>query len=71
VLVSADVLQGKNATCWKGIRDDLKAAGAWYADKEVVVDGGLVTSRCPDDLPAFSRETVALIKKAAHYVTVV
>ena len=55
-LISADVLRGKNATCWQGVRDDLKAAGAKYADEEVVVDGNLVTSRCPDDLPAFCRE---------------
>ena len=56
VLISADVLKGKNATCWKGIRDDLKMAGANFADKQVVVDGNLISSRCPDDLPAFCRE---------------
>lgn len=56
VLISADVARGRKATCWKGVRDDLKQAGAEYADKEVVVDGNLVTSRCPDDLPAFCRE---------------
>ena len=55
VLISAGVLDGKNATCWAGIRDDLKAAGANYSDEEVVVDGNLITSRCPDDLPAFCR----------------
>ena len=54
-LISADVLDGKNATCWPGIRDDVKAAGANYSDQEVVVDGNLITSRCPDDLPAFCR----------------
>jgi protease I len=56
VLISAGVLNGKNATCWKGIRDDLKAAGGSYSDRPVVVDGNLITSRCPDDLPAFCRE---------------
>lgn len=55
-LISAGLLKGKNATCWPGIRDDLKAAGANYSDEEVVVDGNLITSRCPDDLPAFCRE---------------
>lgn len=55
-LISAGVLEGKKATCWQGIRDDLKAAGAKYSDEEVVVDGNLITSRCPDDLPAFCRE---------------
>ncbi|NLF31527.1 MAG: type 1 glutamine amidotransferase [Planctomycetes bacterium] len=59
-LISADVLKGRRATCWKGVRDDLKAAGADYRDEEVVVDGTLVTSRAPHDLPAFMRETLAL-----------
>ncbi len=55
VLISAGVLEGRNATCYAGIRDDLKLAGANYSDEEVVVDGNLVTSRTPDDLPAFWR----------------
>ncbi|MFW6457369.1 MAG: DJ-1/PfpI family protein [Planctomycetota bacterium] len=45
----------RKATCWQGIRDDLKIAGAGYSDKEVVIDGNLITSRCPQDLPAFSQ----------------
>ena len=56
VLISAGVLQDRKATCWPAIRDDLKAAGAEYRDEEVIVDGNLITSRCPDDLPAFCRE---------------
>ena len=64
VLVSADIIRGKRVTGWKGIRDDLKAAGGRYVDREVVVDGNLVTSRCPDDLPAFMRETLALAEKS-------
>jgi protease I len=56
VLISAGVLEGRNATCYEGVRDDLKAAGGNYADEEVVVDGNLITSRFPADLPAFSRE---------------
>jgi protease I len=56
VLISAKVLSMRKATCWKGIRDDLVAAGCEYQDHEVVVDHNLVTSRCPDDLPAFCRE---------------
>ncbi len=63
VLISADVLKGRKATCWKGVRDDLKLAGAAYVDAEVVVDGNLVTSRCPSDLPAFCRELTKLIGK--------
>jgi protease I len=57
-LISADVLKGRRATCWAGVRDDLKAAGADYSDQEVVVDGTLITSRAPHDLPAFMRETL-------------
>lgn len=62
-LISADVLHGRRATCWKGIRDDLKAAGADYVDQEVVVDGNLITSRSPDDLPAFCREILAAVRQ--------
>jgi protease I len=61
VLISAHAIRDKKATCWQGIRDDLIAAGADYVDQEVVVDGHLVTSRCPDDLPAFCREIFRLI----------
>ncbi len=61
VLISAETLDGKKATCWAGIRDDLKAAGGAYVDDEVVVDGNLITSRCPDDLPAFNREILRAI----------
>lgn len=64
VLISADVLHGRRATCWKAIRDDIKAAGAEYLDQEVVVDGNLVTSRSPDDLPAFCREMLAAVRQA-------
>jgi protease I len=62
VLISADVLRGVRATCYEGIRDDLKAAGADYADEEVVVDGKLVTSRTPRDLPAFCREMMRAVR---------
>ncbi|MGA2192157.1 MAG: type 1 glutamine amidotransferase domain-containing protein [Nitrospirota bacterium] len=58
VLISAGELAGKNATCWPAIRDDVIAAGAKYRDKEVLVDGNLITSRKPDDLPAFMREVM-------------
>lgn len=55
-LISAGVLGGRRVTCWRGVRDDVIAAGAKYSDEEVVVDGNLVTSRQPSDLPAFCRE---------------
>lgn len=56
ILVSAGVLSGKKATCYKNVADELKSAGADYRDEEVVVDGNLITSRIPSDLPAFCRE---------------
>lgn len=60
-MISADILRGKHATCYPGVRDDLKNAGAIYEDKPVVVDGNLVTSRRPEDLPAFMREFIQLL----------
>jgi protease I len=62
VLVSAGILKGKKATCVPSIKDDVVNAGATYLDQEVVKDGNLITSRTPDDLPAFCREIIASIK---------
>ncbi|MCS6787358.1 MAG: type 1 glutamine amidotransferase [Thiobacillaceae bacterium] len=56
VLVSARLLEGRRATCHASVAQELKDAGARYEDAEVVVDGRLVTSRQPGDLPAFVRE---------------
>ena len=53
VLASAGVIRGKRVTCYKAIRDDMVNAGAEYIDAEVVVDDNLITSRKPDDIPAF------------------
>lgn len=66
VLVSAGVLKGMNITCWKGVKDDVIAAGANYTDMEVVVDRNLVTSRMPGDLPAFMREIEKQISRKAE-----
>lgn len=63
VLISAGILKGKTATCWPSMKDDLMNAGATYVDREVVVDGNLITSRKPDDLPAFCRELVKALEK--------
>ena len=56
ILVAAGVLTGRKATCYKSVAKELKKTGADYRDEEVVVDGNLITSRIPADLPAFSRE---------------
>jgi len=59
VLISAGALRGKRATCFESIKDDVMNAGAEYVDAEVVVDGGVITSRTPADLPAFCRAIIA------------
>ena len=56
MLASAEIVRGRKATCFKAIKDDLIHAGARYVDAEVAVDGNLITSRMPSDLPAFCRE---------------
>lgn len=65
VLCSAGILRGRKATCFKAIKDDMIHAGAHYTDEEVVVDGNLITSRMPTDLPAFCREVAKAIKTRA------
>ncbi len=61
LLASAGVLQGKTLTSWPTIQDDLTNAGATWVDEEVHVDGNLITSRQPDDVPAFSREIISAL----------
>jgi protease I len=63
MLVSAGVLQGKKATCFFSIKDDLVNAGAEYVDAEVVRDGNLITSRVPADLPAFCRAIIEALSE--------
>jgi protease I len=62
MLASADVLKGKSMTSFFAIKDDVVNAGARWVDEEVVVDGNLITSRTPDDLPAFLRAIIAALK---------
>ena len=64
MLVSAGVLKGRKATSFFSIKDDLVAAGADWQDAEVVVDGNLITSRNPNDIPAFCRAIVASLSKS-------
>jgi protease I len=54
LLISANVLRGRTLTCWPSIAIDVKNAGGLYVDKPVVEDGNLITSRKPDDVPAFN-----------------
>ncbi len=63
VLVSAGILKGRRATSFSAIKDDLINAGAEFLDKEVVVDGNLITSRNPYDLPAFCAEIIKRLKR--------
>jgi protease I len=58
-LVEADVVRGRTVTSWPSLQTDLRNAGAEWTDQEVVVDGNLVTSRKPDDLPAFNEAAIA------------
>jgi protease I len=63
VLCSTQALKGKKATCFMAIKDDVINAGAKYIDAEVVRDGNLITSRKPDDLPAFLTTVMQAIKE--------
>jgi protease I len=65
-LVDAGVIEGKRVTSWPSLQADLGNAGATWVDEEVVIDGTLVTSRKPEDIPAFSRATIALIASAGE-----
>ena len=62
ILVTAGVMQGRRATCYHSVAEELQQAGALYEDRAVVVDDRLVTARQPADLPAFLREMVRLLK---------
>ncbi len=62
-LISAGLVKDRHLTCYKSVAPEMKGAGAFYEDSEVVVDGNLVTSRQPSDLPAFMREIMTMLKK--------
>ncbi len=63
MLIEADVVRGRKATSYTAVATDLKNAGATFENKSVIVDGNLVTSRWPSDLPDFCREALKLLKK--------
>jgi protease I len=64
-MVEADVVRGRTMTSWPSLKTDLKNAGAKWVDQEVVRDKNLVTSRKPDDIPAFNREIVSLFAEGS------
>lgn len=64
VLCSTQALKGKRATCFSAIKDDVSNAGAHYVDEECVRDGNLITSRKPDDLPAFMQAIMQAVREA-------
>jgi len=66
MLVEADVVNGRTITSWPSLRTDIMNAGAEWVDREVVTDEGLVTSRKPDDIPAFSRKMIEEFAEGVH-----
>jgi protease I len=66
LLVEADVVRGRTITSFPSIQTDLENAGAKWVDKDVVVDDGLVTSRKPDDIPAFNKKMIEEIAAGVH-----
>ena len=65
MLVEAGVVRGRTLTSWPSVKTDIQNAGGTWVDKEVVRDNQVVTSRKPDDIPAFNREMIALFGEAA------
>lgn len=64
LLVEADLLRGRDATCWPSIRTDIANAGARVSDRAVIVDGNIITAKGPDDVPAFTAALIAAIEEA-------
>ena len=62
LLVEADVVNGRTVTSWPSVRTDLRNAGATVVDQEVAIDGNLITSRNPDDIPAFSQALISALQ---------
>ncbi|MNY81497.1 General stress protein 18 [compost metagenome] len=65
-MISAGVVSGRELTSYETVKIDLQNAGAAWLDEEVVVDKGLVTSRSPQDLPAFNKKMIEEFKEGVH-----
>ena len=65
-LIEAGAVKGRTMTSWPSLKTDLKNAGATWVDEEVVVDNGVVTSRKPDDIPAFNKKMIEEIEEGIH-----
>jgi protease I len=65
-LIDAGVVRGRKVTSWPSLKMDLQNAGAEWSDQEVVTDNGLVTSRKPDDIPAFNRKMIEEFAEGQH-----
>ncbi|MGX7926688.1 type 1 glutamine amidotransferase domain-containing protein [Tsuneonella sp. HG094] len=63
LLVEADIVDGRTVTGWPSVRTDLANAGGHVVDQEVAIDGNLITSRNPDDIPAFSQALIAALEE--------
>jgi protease I len=66
VLIDAGVVRGRTLTSWPAIKNDVRNAGGTWVDDEVVVDNGLVTSRKPDDIPAFNEKMIEEFGEGRH-----
>ena len=66
MLVEADIVRGRTITSWPTLQTDIRNAGGAWVDRDVVVDNGLVTSRKPDDIPAFNEKMVEEFSEGIH-----
>src|SRR5881392_3742873 len=66
VLISANLVRGRKMTSWPAIKVDMRNAGANWVDEEVIVDNGLVSSRKPDDIPAFNKKMIEEFAEGRH-----
>lgn len=66
LLIETGLLKGRHMTSFQAIKTDLVNAGAYWEDKEVIVDNGLITSRSPEDLPAFNKKLLEEIREGVH-----